>query len=346
MSQAAPIGKPHRWRCWHIAIALTAARISTSLRGANPGNLPRPATYLVAPIATSLFAMLRPILTLLLPLTVCAGLAGCRLWSTDALVTDRQTLLRAVNAPPEAIPLDIYWARFPWGNEALNDDLWLSIREDRIPVDVRQRLAANGLRAGVLSGLPPHELAKLLEGDSGPTGATEDVAATPIIEQPRVERRLVHLQPGQVKQEDATELLDEATLLVNRHGELGGRTYQQVQGVYSFVAAPTGTSRARIELTPEVVHGEPRLKWQQSQPGVMVQSVARERDVFDELTLHTELAPGEMLVVMGHVDSRGLLGSLLHSEQSASERQQKVLLIRMSQQPPTDLATGDERTQF
>ncbi len=266
------------------------------------------------------------------------GLTGCQWWPNGCVVGDEQSLLRVVQAPPDAIPLDIYWARFPWGDTGMNDELWHSVQEDRVPLEVRRRLTENGLRAGVISGTPPAALTKLLAGDSPIVDETTAPANLKLIEVPRVVRHLVHLQPGKIKQEEATELAEEITLQLTRAGESASETFAQARGAYALVAAPAGLSRVRIEVTPEVVHGEPRLKWSQPQPGVMVQSVAQDKEVFDELHIYTELAAGEILVVMSQPDARGRLGGFLHIVDDGGERQQRVLLVRASQVRPTELA--------
>ncbi len=274
---------------------------------------------------------------LLLFVVALVSATGCQWWPHGSVVGDEHALLRAVQAPPDAIPLDIYWARFPWGDTGMNDELWQSVQEDRVPVEVRRRLAENGLRAGVISGTPPAALTKLLTGDAKPDNDKGNVANLKLIEVPRVVRHLIHLQPGKIKQEEATELTDEVTLELTRAGESASETFAQARGAYAIVAAPAGLSRVRVEVTPEVVHGEPRLKWQQPQPGVMVQSVAQEKAVFDELHIYSELAAGEMLVVMSQPDARGRLGGFLHIVDDGGERQQRVLLVRASQFRPSDL---------
>jgi hypothetical protein len=281
--------------------------------------------------------------TLMLALPVLLA-SGCQLWYSDPGIGDKQSLLRAVQAAPEAIPLDIYWARFAWGDADMNDHLWQSVQEDRIPVEVRRRLTANGLRAGVISGSPPESLVRLLAGENAIANPHPDdvPSAASLLEAPRVSRHLAHFDPGKVKQEHASDLLEQTTMLVARDGELSGRTYQQAQASYAMVAAKTTANKVRVELTPEVIHGQPRMKWHQPQPGVTVQSVARERDVFDDLTLYAELSAGEMLVIMNAPESRGLLGGVFHTTTTDGRQEQRVLLVRLSQHQPTDLSPHEQ----
>ena len=74
---------------------------------------------------------------------------------------------------PDSVGLELFFVRCPFGDPDVNTKLWQEIDEQHLPADLRERLARNGFRAGVVSGQIPVELSKLLElGDKPASGAS------------------------------------------------------------------------------------------------------------------------------------------------------------------------------
>ncbi len=105
----------------------------------------------------------------MLPLAAVAVVAGCQSIGDPGALTS-ESLLKAANTSPDAATLDIYWARTALDDSKFADRLWHDVQEDRIPVEVRCALAADGLRAGVVGGTPSDEIMRLLN----PSGADLD----------------------------------------------------------------------------------------------------------------------------------------------------------------------------
>ena len=70
--------------------------------------------------------------------------------------------------------------------------------------------------------------------------------------------------------------------------------------------------------------------------GILRQAPLREREVFDRLRMSVRLAPGEMLVLMSLPDAGSRLGHYFHTVDSADGPQQKLILIRLAEVPPSD----------
>jgi hypothetical protein len=49
-----------------------------------------------------------------------------------------------------------------------------------------------------------------------------------------------------------------------------------------------------------------------------------------------KLAPGELLVLMSLPDAGSLLGEYFHTAEGAEGRQQKLILLRLAEMPPSD----------
>ena len=100
---------------------------------------------------------------------------------------------------PDSVVLDMFFVRFPFGDATVNEKLWEQIDEQQFAPDLRERLAKNGFRVGVVGGQLPVELSKLMElsDKPAPTGRLEGVEVSDLETQPRVVRRHVQTRAGQ-----------------------------------------------------------------------------------------------------------------------------------------------------
>ena len=267
-------------------------------------------------------------------------IAGCRLFP-DKAVTKGSSPLRPLAASPDSVALEIIWARFPLNDPELNGAVWSEIDETQIDPAVYRELARNGFRAGVISGTPPDAIARALQlkGDRAAAKAVDEDPMLQTIDlttEASVQRRLLQLRRGRRAEIQASEMLESVPLLISHNRELGGRTFRDVQAIYGLAIDPQPHQRVALELTPELHYGQPRLRWTGGQEGILRQMPLREREVFEAMRMNVRLAPGEMFVLMGLPESASRLGQCFHTVESASGRQQKLVLIRLAQVPTSD----------
>jgi hypothetical protein len=271
--------------------------------------------------------------------------AGCRLLSEEAVVQGRSPLQPA-RPSPDSVKMEIIWARFPAGDSGLNGEAWRDIDETQIEPSVRRELANNGLRAGIISGKLPDEIARALNhGDLPPEDSS--AAATGEMDQltvdPTVHGRLRQLPRNERMEIQASEVFASLPLLLNDGRELTGRTYQQAQAIYALQVDPQPDRTTQVELTPELHYGPARMRFTGGDVGVFHQAPLRDRKVFDRLRLTVTLAPGDMLVLMSMPDASGRLGHYFHTVDSADGPQQKLILVRLADVPPIDMfAVSDQ----
>ena len=271
-------------------------------------------------------------------LALVAAVAGCRLFPEEPVVQGRSPL-RPMTPSPDSVALEIIWARYPLGDEELNDAAWREIDETQIAPAVYRELARNGFRAGVISGTPPDAIARALELDAYRPREAEEESADPMVQtldlaaEPTVQRRVLQLRRGKRAEIQASEVRESVPLLLSRGRELGGRTYQNVQAIYGLVVDPQPDQTVAVELTPELHYGQPRLRWTGGEEGILRQMPLREREVFEAMRLGVRLAPGEMLVLMGLDDSASRLGPFFHTVDTPNGLQQKLVLVRLAQVP-------------
>ena len=238
--------------------------------------------------------------------------------------------------------LDIFFVRFPFGDPEINGSVWREIDEQQIPAPLRQRLAHNGFRAGVVGGQIPIALSKLLELEDKPvaTGQPNETNLAGLEETPRVMRRHLQIRKGQRSEILSSGLREElAVLLFDREG-LCGDTYNMAQAVWAAKAFPQDDGRVELHLTPELHHDEARQRWVGSQ-GMLRLETARPRRVFDDMTLSPTLSPGDMLVLSSLPNRQGSLGHHFFTEDH-DKLEQKLLIIRLSQTQHDELFNPSE----
>jgi hypothetical protein len=116
-----------------------------------------------------------------------------------------------------------------------------------------------------------------------------------------------------------------------------GRSYQEVQGVYSLRAESVPGQQVQVQLVPELQFGELRNRYAGSDQGIFVVTPSRERKVFDEMRISVSLAPGETLLVTGIADAPSSLGSAFHSQRIGDVAEQKLVMVRLVQVPDSEI---------
>jgi hypothetical protein len=269
---------------------------------------------------------------------------GCRMFSDRDVLTGKSPL-RPAQSSPDSVTMEIIWARFPADDPQLNDAAWQDIDETQLAPAVRRDLANNGFRVGVIGGtLPPAVARALNHGGPKDENINSEQAQDQTIDltcEPIVHGRVRQLPRGQRYEIQASDVYPSLPLLVSGDRELSGRTYQQAQAIYALEVDPQPDRTALVELTPELHHGSPTIRWTRGDDGsgILRQAPVRDHEVFNQLRISVNLAPGEMLVLMSLPDSGSRLGQYFHTVDSTEGRQQKLILIRLAQVPPSDTFT-------
>jgi len=266
----------------------------------------------------------------------CALAAGCQAFDKPPEAALRQFLQPATTSP-DSVTLEIFHARIPLDREGAADALWEQIDEQRFDADLRRQLVANGLRAGVVGGAPPEALSDLLalQSDAPETSAVRVISKQSAV--PRVTRQVKQVNRRDETSIRASEVQGEAQVLLSRKGVVGGKTFQQVEGVYTLQAEAIAGQRVRVRLTPELHHGDLRNRRVGSDQGIFLSTVSREREVFEQLTMQTELAPGELLILGCLPDARASLGGVFHTVSAGGQDQRKLIVLRLLEVPPSEI---------
>jgi len=230
----------------------------------------------------------------------------------------------------ETAALEVVFLRHQYELSALNEELWTQIDETPIEADVRQALAQNGLRVGVIAGPLPTALETALAGEKQPIGEARSEAhapvAPPVEMNPLVRRRSLHALPGQ-RAELLTSGIYERLPLLIRDGEAHGNYYAKAQCVLAVNATPLGDHRVRLQLVPEVQFGDPRHEVR-GEDGMFRFDSSRPKIAFEKMAVNVVLSPGQTLAVGTRPELDGSMGHYFFTEPQAGQIQQKLVLLR------------------
>lgn len=254
-----------------------------------------------------------------------------------------KSLLTPAAMPAESAVLEVFFVRCPMGDTNANTTLWEQVDEQPFPNETRLQLARNGFRVGLVGGQVPLGLSRLLDLSVAPTpGPSNRVEAAQMQDDPRVIRRHLQVRPGTRQEIIASEVYDELPVLVSESGQLAGQTYLQAQGMLALKTANLRDGQVKIDLVPEIHHGQTRQRWVAGQ-GMYRLDAGRDKKAFDALAISAALGRGQMLVMTCLPSRPGSLGYHFFADQRAGHADQKLLIVRLSQAQHDDLVLPDEQ---
>ena len=264
--------------------------------------------------------------SLALLLTVGLAAAGCRFVggtraAREPVVDAGGGADRAGAARPatRTIPLELVFVRCDEHDQELRDELWQFVDEQGFDADLRRRLAANGLRAGIVGGhLPPHLAERF-------TGA-EASGAEPLATDATVSRRTLRLLPGRRGEVVMATGIRELVLLEHADGGVRGGTYADASPLVVLRAKPAADGRVELEAVPEIRHGPVEKSWV-GEDGMFRLETGQRRHRLEHLALTAMLPRDGMLVLACGGDDTASAGDCLLRDHDRGERTSVRLLV-------------------
>lgn len=264
-----------------------------------------------------------------------ATLVGCGVMLTTAAVSTPQSILKAVRSVPDRVTIEVFHVRVPADDKQLAEELWKAADEQRLDLELRNRLVSNGFRAGVISGVMPDSLTRALNLQSGETESEHVI--TEVTATAKVSRRVMQLKHREPAAIQASEVQPNINLLLNTASGVQGKSYHDVQGVYSLRVESASGQQVAVQLVPELQFGELKNRYTPGDQGIIVFTPSRERKVFDDMKISVTLSAGELLVVTSVPDAPGSLGSAFHAQRISGVAEQKLVMIRLAQVPSSEI---------
>jgi hypothetical protein len=281
--------------------------------------------------------MLRPSRRRFLVTAALAAVAGgCAKWNT---VPDEPSQLPPARMSHDSVVLEMAFVQLPASNSAAYDAIWSEVDEQHFDPQLRRHLAANGLRVGVLGQQLPAELRTALEAASTQPEERGDDVGTSDTQIDRGPRRRA-CRHGSRNKIVVTGIHSSLAFLTQEDGSVRGNVLEDAQCLLALKPYPQGDGRVRLDLTPEVEHGEVKTQWAE-QAGALMQRIGRERLVLDRLRFVATLSAGQVLVVSTTPDIKGV-GEHFFSETAGGRVERTLLLVRVAQTQWDDVFAPDQ----
>ena len=258
---------------------------------------------------------------------LCACPLGCATWTTPSVPE-----LPLARIPHDSVVLEAAFVRMEHDTDL--SEVWRHVDEQQLAAARRRNLAANGIRSGVVGVQIPSALQTLLDSQQQEQQLTSGDSF--LASRMTAVQQQITMRAGERSELVVVPQMGSPTVvLMNDEEDIRATRFQRGQALFEIRAHPAGDGTVRLELTPEIKHGQ--LK-QQYVPGngTLLYDVGREVHSFDQLRFDMVLSPGETLLITATDQAKGL-GAVLFSRESDESPGRLLLLLRLSQTQYDDL---------
>lgn len=270
--------------------------------------------------------------TMLLLLALVGGFAGpgCRFLGgeREAATTSTEAALagsKPSRAVAQTVLLELLFLRCLPDDLELREELWGFVDEQFLDTALRGRLAANGLRVGIVtSQLPAHLAARV----SATLACDEATGSQPLATEAIATRRHLRLLPGRRSEIVTASSQEELVLLEQSPEGVCGATYREASPLLAVTARPAADGRVTIEAVPEIRHGPVEKSWV-GEDGMFRLETGQKRHRMEHLQFAATLPADAMLVVGCAGDETATVGDrLLRDHDRSGGTGMRLLVIR------------------
>jgi hypothetical protein len=255
--------------------------------------------------------------------------AGCKVVEPHAAA---KSPLAPLAVSPDTITLGVFSAPAPHDDPQFAE-LWKLVDEQPLPAELRRRLAANGVRAGLVGPQIPSLLAAALKVTDRRV-EQEQSQAVPIDAEAAVTLRVVQTPAGKRVELAIPRVREQMSLLeAAPDGQVRGKTYRKAECRMALRAFRENDGRVRLELTPEVHYGEFKSHVRGSD-GMMLWTQEREKRIFTELKVEPVLSAGQMLLVTCRGEQSASAGHQFFTDTSGDKPRPTLWVFRVAQAAP------------
>jgi len=269
-------------------------------------------------------------------------LAGFALWGTGCQNVTKpaaQSPLRPLRMSPDSCVLEVFKVYFPHEDPDGDGSLWNEIDEQQVSAEVRQRLSANGFRAGVVAGQIPPALARRMElaGKPPPAAQINTLRLTDVEAEAAVWRSRFTIRSGHRREIPCSAVYEQFPLLVCEPRGVSGESLAEAQGVLVVQPLLERDGRVRLQVAPEVQYGKYQTRWTRSSQGIERGMPSRLKRTLEPMTIQTTLSGGEMLVIGSRAELPGSLGHRFLTRDVDGRLEEALIVIRLAQTQHEDL---------
>jgi len=237
--------------------------------------------------------------------------------------------------------LEVYFVSIPVTKAEATERAWNEIDEQPFPADLRERLARNGMRAGLVSGSLPPVIERVLKLDGAWPQRSDGWQEVDLGAEQPVHHRLLQVGDGTDAYIAESEIRPQMPVLWRQGNQTRGRTFQRAQCMFSLSVRQRAEGQFELEILPEIHYGDAKQKVS-GDHGVFHFEFSRPKEIFSDLAIDAQLAPGQMLVVGRRSGRVGSIGYAFFSAEEAHGPVQKLLIIRLVRTPTKSLFPQDD----
>lgn len=254
--------------------------------------------------------------------------SGCALFGPldehPVKVEANRPLLPAIRPAVDAVQLQIVFVERPLGDPLLNQLLWQELDlVGAAPPAMRAVLQDNGFRLGQAGSSPPPTLETLL-------GLKAEVADNLDGDERLMRGRRLGLRSGQETEVEINEQAADCVIRFRGDGKDDLQEYTQARCVLRLKPVRLQDGWVRIDLTPEVHHGDSRMRHTPTAEGWALRG-GQNTDIRHALKFSVKLSTGEFAVIGCDVAEEDLAGRAFFTRTAEnSSRMQRALVIRLA----------------
>lgn len=259
------------------------------------------------------------------------SLAGCSTWTTNPA---GKSLLQPARMSPDSVVVEFAMLDLDGIAETRVTELWQEADEQLIPVETRQKLAAQGFRCGVVGNQLPSWVTEELVRQSKHLKLDES-EQTAVLSDLLTERR-IQTRANQRRTVPVGLKCPELVVAPAETDPAPPQKFSEAQCHLSLVIAPQGDGQVALTLTPEIKHGQMHQRWV-GQDGLFRLEASRDSMRFEELETVATLLPGQTLMLSALANNGGLGRTFAGAAHGDSPCAGKIFLFRLAQTQFDDL---------
>lgn len=240
---------------------------------------------------------------------------------------------------PDAVALDVAFVRLPAIDAESYDEIWQQTDEQHFPIELRQKLAENGLRVGLIGQNLPTRLRELIDAKQNIWDQDNAAAALKDAEQGGSKQHL-NVRSGRRSQIYASQSYPSLAALICENDEVRGHQLEQARCLWALKPYPHGDGSVKLDLMPEIEHGEQKTRFTAGE-GQFLTQVGPDRLVLDHLRVEATLQPGQWLILSTTPELKGL-GEHFFADKSSGVVRRAFILVRLAQTQFDDLFAPEQ----
>lgn len=266
-----------------------------------------------------------------------AVVVGCAQWDKQP---EQPSQLPPARMSPDAVVLEMAFVRLPVSDRASYEAIWSQADEQHFSPELRKELAANGLRVGILGQQLPTELRAALDAAASQLEERAEDIDTNDTETDLKQRRL-QCRTGRRAKIVVSRTRPSMSFLTLDEGRVHGNVLENAQCLLALKPYAQGDGRVRLDLTPEVEHGDLQTRFVGGSEGTLMQRIGRERVILDRLRSVATLTAGQVLVISNTPDIKGV-GEQFFSETAGGRPERTLVMLRVAQTQWNDLFVPEQ----